>query len=71
MFQIAAETFLHRDDFVAVLQTVRQINLKLTAVMSDLEFEQAISGLLQCLGLFYLKLTGPYLNLITCGKVAK
>ncbi|XP_060575247.1 uncharacterized protein LOC132732765, partial [Ruditapes philippinarum] len=45
-----------------------ETNLKLTAVKSDLESVE-ICALLQSLGLFYVKVTGPYWNLVTCGKL--
>ncbi|XP_045173195.2 uncharacterized protein LOC123534827 [Mercenaria mercenaria] len=69
LFQTSAEVFLHRKDFIQVLATVSKPNLKLKAVKSDLESKE-VCALLQCLGLFYLKLTGPYWNLVTCGKVS-
>ncbi|XP_045170683.2 uncharacterized protein LOC123533110 [Mercenaria mercenaria] len=68
LFQTSAEVFLHRQDFLTVLETVEKPNLKLQSVKSDLKSTE-VCALLQCLGLFYLKLTGPYWNLITSGKV--
>ena len=64
---MVAEVYLHRDDFLEVLNTVCKPNLKLTAVESDLESAE-VCALLQSLGLFYFKVTGPYWNLITSGK---
>lgn len=37
--------------------------------MEDLQ-SAVVSAMLECFGLFYLELTGPYWNLISCGKVA-
>ena len=68
LFQTAAEIYLHRNDFLTVIKTVTKPNVKLKAVKSDLECEELIA-LLQCLGIFYVKVKGPYWNLITCGEV--
>lgn len=68
LFQTAAEVFFHKNDFIHVLKTVKTPNLKLKAVLADLESNE-VMALLQCLGLFYIKLTGPYWNLSTSGKV--
>jgi len=68
LFETSAHIFLHRKDFVDVLKTVEKPNLKLKAVTSDLESKE-VTALLQCLGLFYVKLTGPFWNFVTCGKV--
>ncbi|CAC5358701.1 unnamed protein product [Mytilus coruscus] len=69
LFETAAEVFKHKEDFLVVLDTVKNQNLKLKSVKEDLK-STIVSAMLQCFGLFYLKLTGPYWNLITCGKVA-
>ena len=68
IFQTSAEVFIHRPEFLCVLETVSVPNLKLKAVKSDLECN-TICTMLQCLGLFFIKVTGPYWNLITSGKV--
>jgi hypothetical protein len=68
LFQTSAEVFMHREEFIKVLGTVSKPNMKLKAVKSDLESNDVCS-LLQCLGLYYIKLTGPYWNMITNGSV--
>lgn len=60
--------FHHRHDFIETLRTVCKPNLKLKAVLSDIESKEVIA-LHQCLGLFYLKLTGLYWDIITCWQV--
>ena len=59
---------MHRKDFIAVLETVPTPNLKLKAVLADLKSD-VIAVLLQCYGLFYIKVTGPYWNLVTSSGV--
>ena len=51
-----------------VLSTVQNPNKKLQAVKADLQCD-VIRTLLQCFGLFYVKVTGPYWNLVTSGAV--
>ncbi|KAL4219419.1 Piwi-like protein 1 [Mactra antiquata] len=68
LFQTAAEIFVHRDDFINVLETVKTPNLKLKSVLADLKSD-IIMTLIQCLGLFYLRITGPYWKLLTSNKV--
>ena len=68
IFQNAAEIIVHRKDFIAVLETVPTPNLKLKAVLADLKSD-VIAVLLQCYGLFYIKVTGPYWNLVTSSGV--
>jgi hypothetical protein len=51
-----------------VLETVEAPNLKQRAVLCDLQSSE-VTALLQCLGLFYLKVTGPYWNMVTSGKL--
>lgn len=60
--------YFHLDDFLKVLNTVEKPNLKLQSVKSDLE-SPVVLAFLQCLGLFYLKVTGPYWNITTSGQV--
>ncbi|XP_063408128.1 uncharacterized protein LOC134691510 [Mytilus trossulus] len=69
LFETAAEVFKHKEDFLVLLDTVKNLNLKLKSVKEDLQ-SVVVLAMLQCFGLFYLKLTGPYWNLISCGKVA-
>lgn len=68
LFQTAAEIFLHRRDFITVLETIIAPNMKLQSVLADLKSEE-IMTIVQCLGLFYLNVTGPYWNLIVQNKV--
>ena len=68
LFQTAAEVFVHRKSFLEVLETVEKPNNKLQSVKVDLE-DVVIKTLLQGLGLFYVKVTGPYWNLVTGGQV--
>ena len=55
---------LHRKDFHEVLSTVKQPNLKLKSVAVDLQ-RHRIGTLMEGFELIYLKITGPYLNLVT------
>lgn len=68
VFQTAAEVSLHMEDFLKVIETVRQPNKKIKAVQADLK-SPIIHAILQCFGLVYVKVTGPYWNLVTCGSV--
>lgn len=68
LFQTAAEVFHHKNDFVAVLECVTNPNLKLKSVLADLKSD-SIMSLVQCLGVVYLKITGPYWNLVTSVEV--
>ena len=68
LFQTAAEVFHHRNDFVTVLECVTNPNLKLKSVLADLKSD-SIMSLVQCLGVVYLKITGPYWNLVTSADV--
>lgn len=68
LFQTAAEVLVHAEDMIEVLSTVKQPNKKLIAVKADLQCE-VIRTLLQCFALFYVKVTGPYWNLVTSGEV--
>ena len=68
IFQTSAEVFIHMKEFLSVLETVSAPNLKLQSVKADLECN-VICTMLQCLGLFFVKVSGPYWNLITSGKV--
>ena len=68
LFQTAAEIHLHRHDFMVVLNSVKSPNLKLKSVIADLKSEK-IMIIVQCLGLIYLKVTGPYWNLVTGSQV--
>lgn len=60
---------LRRQDFLEVLSTVKQPNLKLKSVAVDLQCHR-ICTLMEGFGLIYLRITGPYLNLVTSGCVA-
>jgi hypothetical protein len=55
LFQTAAEVFFHHKDF----ESVNVQKLKLQSVLADLKLEEVMT-IVQCLGLFYLNLTGPY-----------
>ncbi|XP_045190091.2 uncharacterized protein LOC123547228 [Mercenaria mercenaria] len=68
LFQTAAEIFLHRAHFIHVLETVKSPNLKLKSVIADLKDDRIFASI-QCLGLFYLRVTGPYWALITNSDV--
>ena len=68
LFQTAAEVFHHRNDFIAVLEYVLKPNLKLKSVVADLKSE-IIMTLVQYLGVIYLRITGPYWNLVTSAEV--
>ncbi|XP_053381945.1 uncharacterized protein LOC128549357 [Mercenaria mercenaria] len=68
IFQTSAEVLVHADQMLDVLSTVKNPNRKLQAVKADLQCEK-VRTLLQCFGLFYVKLTGPYWNLVTSGAV--
>ncbi|XP_045198613.2 uncharacterized protein LOC123552927 [Mercenaria mercenaria] len=68
LFQTSAEIYLHREDFITVLETINAPNLKLQSVLADLQSD-TIMTVVQCLGLFYLKLTGPYWNLLVGNNV--
>ena len=63
LFQTSAEVFLHREDFINVLQKVKSNNLLIKSVLADLQCEPIMTEI-QCLGLFYLQLTGPYWNAV-------
>ena len=54
IFQTSAELFIHRPEFLCVLETVSVPNLKLKAVKSDLECN-TICTMLKCLGPFLSK----------------
>ena len=69
IFQTAAEVFVHTDDFLNVIESVKTPNLKLKSVEADLK-SNIIRALIQVFGLVYVKITGPYWNLVTSGKVA-
>ena len=69
LFETAAEIHWHKIDFLKVLDTVETPNLKIKSVIEDLRSD-IVAVLLQCFGLFYLKVSGPYWNLITCGQVS-
>ena len=69
LFQTSAEIMLHRQDFLEVLSTVKQPNLKLKSVAADLQC-QRLCTLMKVFGLIYLKITGPYWNLVSSGCVA-
>lgn len=68
LFQTSAEIMLHADDMIDVLNTVHQPNRKLISVKADLQC-CFVQTLLQCLGLCYLKITGPYWNLVMSNSV--
>lgn len=68
IFQTSAEVYLHAKDFIEVLETVDTPNLKLQAVKADLSSGQ-INVFLQCFGLLYVNVTGPYWNLVSSGNV--
>ncbi|KAH3697969.1 hypothetical protein DPMN_085482 [Dreissena polymorpha] len=53
---------------ISVLNTVQQPNRKLISVKADLQCEQ-IKTMLKCYGLIFVKVTGPYWNLVTSGSV--
>ncbi|XP_045169684.2 uncharacterized protein LOC123532337 [Mercenaria mercenaria] len=63
LFQTAAEVYLHREDFITVLQNVKSNNLLVQSVLADLQ-SKPIMAEIQSLGLFYLQLTGPYWNMV-------
>ena len=69
LFQTSAEIILHREDFLEVLSTCKQPNLKLISVGADLKSD-IICSMMKIFGLLFLKVTGPYWNLITSGCVA-
>jgi hypothetical protein len=68
LFQNAAEIYHHRRHFISILETVKQPNLKLKSILADLK-SYPIMTLVQCLGLFYVKITGPYWNLVVNSSV--
>ena len=68
LFQTAAEIIVHRKDFITVLESVKSPNLLLKSVLADLKSD-VIVALMQCLGLFYVKVTGPYWNLVAHSDV--
>ncbi|KAH3790374.1 hypothetical protein DPMN_168573 [Dreissena polymorpha] len=69
LFETAAEILVHRSDFLHVLKTVGKPNRKLQAVEADLNSKEIVT-MLMALGLIYMKITGPYWNLITSGDIA-
>ena len=68
LFQTSAEILLHSKDMLTVISTIQHPNQKITSVRADLQSDPLMT-ILQCFGLFYLKITGPYWNLVTEGKV--
>ncbi|KAK3104622.1 hypothetical protein FSP39_006401 [Pinctada imbricata] len=68
LFQTAAEVFVHKKYFLQVLHSVEKPNKKLQSVKADLECP-LVGILLQSFGLVYLKLTGPYWNMVTSGEI--
>lgn len=68
LFQTAAEVLLHAEDILKVIDTVKQPNKKIKSVQADLK-RSSLNTMLQCFGLFYVKVTGPYWNLVTGGEV--
>ena len=69
IFQTSAEIILHREDFLEVLSSVKQPNLNLKSVEADLRCD-TLCSMMKVFGLIYLKITGPYWNLMTSGCVA-
>ena len=51
LFETVAEIYLHKTDFLKVLDTVETPNLKIKSVIEDLRSE-IVAVLLQCVGLF-------------------
>jgi hypothetical protein len=68
LFQTAAEVFTHKKDFLEVLGSTKTLNKKLLSVKADIECP-IVGTLLQSIGLIYLKITGPYWNMVTSGEV--
>lgn len=69
MFQTAAEILLHHEDFLNVLKTVKAPNRKIQAVHADLLCSRIITVFVVA-GLMYVRVTGPYWQLVTSGKVS-
>lgn len=67
-FNSLFETVYHRKDFLQVLDSVEKLNMLLQSVKADLNSETVVT-FLHCYAIFYLKITGPYWNLMTSGKV--
>ena len=57
--QTAVKVYLHQEDLIKVLQSVKSKNLLLQSVFADLQSDLIMTEV-QCLGLYYLKLTGSY-----------
>ena len=68
IFQTSAAVSVHKNQFLLEPGTVSAPNLKLQSVKADLECN-TICTELQCLGLFFVKVTSPYWNLVTLGTV--
>ena len=69
IFQTAAKIMVHRHDFISVLEGVAQKNLKVQAVLADLKSD-IIAIFMQCFAIMYVKVTGPFWNLVTSSGVS-
>ncbi|KAH3725616.1 hypothetical protein DPMN_051463 [Dreissena polymorpha] len=68
LFQTSAEILFHRKDFIKVINHVSNKNLKIKAVLADLQSD-CVQQMLKALCLIYVTITGPYWWLITSGTV--
>lgn len=69
LFETAAEILVHLQDFLDVINTVQNPNLKIKSVQADLN-SGTVQTLLTCLAILYIKVTGPYWWLVTSGLVS-
>ena len=69
LFEVAAQVFHHHQDFVQLLESHTTGINKQTNVMKSLSDPDVIL-LLECLGLFFHSVTGPYWNMVISPKTS-
>ncbi|KAH3826899.1 uncharacterized protein LOC127832644 [Dreissena polymorpha] len=68
LFETEAQIVVHHADFLHVLNTASTLNQKLVSVKADLE-TPSVMVMLSCLALIFVRVTGPFWNLIVSGTV--
>ena len=63
LFQVSAQVLHHREDFIYILDNVNLSNKKLQSVAADLKCG-VVCTFLQALAIAFLRITGPYYNLM-------
>ena len=69
LFEVAAQVFHHHDDFLHILTSLNSPNCKQANLIKNLQNPEIIL-ILECLSIFFHKITGPFWSMVICNSTS-